>query len=62
MNRSEFNDLLPEAERAIADRERRSFEPSGLQVAQHCEPALAALPVAVLHGHELLASVPAYPD
>jgi hypothetical protein len=46
----------------VSDREQRSFEPTALQVAEHGEPALAALSVVVLDGHELLAPVLADAD
>jgi hypothetical protein len=49
--RPDFTQGLPEAQRAIADRESRRFEATAVQSTKHGEPALRALAIA---GHPLM--------
>ena len=52
----------PEAERAVGDRHDRGPHPPPLQVAQHRQPALGALPIPILDGDHLLRAVRPRPD
>jgi hypothetical protein len=52
----------PRTERAVTDDELGLVQPAALHVPKDASPALGALPVAVLHGEELLLAVLAHAD
>jgi hypothetical protein len=52
----------PEPQRAIADGQHRGPQPAALEIAQHRSPALRALAIAVLEGHDFLGAIRPHAD